>query len=192
MRNEVFRQLCVPRLQNIILPRIRKQLQGIPELEDTLAEYADAKIGKMIALKPNQAKVNFESLMLSEINLIGEIHKAGQRFRQHLDAQNMEAAVKALAEFGEKFTNAFNNKVGSSIYAGSALRPLGSLLFIEVAKVMDKKLADKIIPTAMLELFILPNDSTFELDDYFKGKKPAATEIALQQRIINVGTPNLL
>ncbi|MBL8208627.1 MAG: hypothetical protein JNM09_30630, partial [Blastocatellia bacterium] len=191
LRNEVLRQLCAPRLQNTILPKIRKQMLGIPGLADTLAEYEDSKIGKMIALKPNQAKVNFESLMFSEIQLINEIHKAGQRFRQFLDTQDMESAVKALAEFGEKLTNAFNNKVGSSIYAGSALRPLGSLLFIEIAKVFDIKLANKITPTAMLELIILPKQSTFNLDDYFKGKKPNLSEVALQQHIINLGTPML-
>ena len=192
LRNEVLRQLCAPRLQNEILPKIRKQLQGIPGLEDTLAAYDNSMIGKMISLKPNQAKGNFEGLMLAEIELIGEIHKAGQRFRQHLDAQDMESALKALAEFGSKFTNAFNNKVGSSIYGKQAVQPLGSLLFIEIAKVFDKKLADKIIPTAMLELFVLPKNSTFVLEDYFNGKKPPTVEIALQQRIINVGTQNLL
>jgi hypothetical protein len=111
--------------------------------------------------------------------------------RKHLDEQELEEAIEALAEFGASLTNAFNKKVGDTIYAGKTLRPLGSLLFIEVAKVFDEKLADKIIPTAMLELFVLPKPSEFVLEDYLKNKRPKASEIVLQQRIINVGTPSL-
>ena len=192
LRDEVLRQLCAPRLQNEILPRIRKQLQGIPGLEDTMAEYDNSMIRKMIALKPNLSKARFEGLLFAEVELIDEIHKAGQRFRKHIDAADIESAVKALAEFGEKFTDTFHNKVGSSVYGKPAIQPLGSLLFIEVAKIFDKKLADKVIPTAMLELLVLAKDSTFDLNDYFKGKKPEPADIALQQRILNVGTTNLL
>jgi hypothetical protein len=92
---------------------------------------------------------------------------------------------------GASLTNAFNKKVGSAIYAGNTARPLGALLFMEVAKVFDGNLSDKMKPTAILDLFVLPKQSTFALEDYLKDKRPPASEIVLQQRIINVGVARL-
>jgi hypothetical protein len=184
LRNEVLSQLCAPRLLEVILPRVHKQLQGMP---DQLANYKSSLIGKMISLKQPHTKGFFEGLMIFESDLIKKIHKACQNLRKHLDAQNLEDAVESLAKFGDTLTQAFHEDL-NSIYAGSTLRSLSPLLFIEVTKVFDKKLADKLTPTAMLELMILPKQSPFPLEDYFKGKKPAPSEVALQQRIINLGT----
>jgi hypothetical protein len=188
LRNKVFEQYCAPKLQNEILPRVRKQLQGMPNL---LAEYDDSKIGRMLSLKPQQANLNFESLIFTETQLVAEIHKAGQRLRKHLDAQKDEEAIKHLAEFGASLTSAFNKKAGATIYAGDKVRPLGALLFIEVAKVFDGDLVNELKPAAMLELFVLQKQSEFALEDYLKDKRPPASEIALQQRILNVGAPSL-
>jgi hypothetical protein len=60
-----------------------------------------------------------------------------------------------------------------------------------VAKVFDGSLADEIKPTAMLELFVLTRQSAFALEDYLKDKRPPTSEIALQQRVINVGAASL-
>ncbi len=183
LRNEVLSQLGAPRLQEVILPRLRKQLQGLP---NQLADYDTSRIGKMISLKPSLTKGFFEGLMIFEADLIGRIHKACQNLRKHLDTQNLEDAVESLTKFGASLTEAFHEDL-NSVYGGSTLRSLGPLLFIEVTKVFDKKLAEKIIPAAMLELIVLPKQSSFPVEDYFKGKKPASSEVALQQRILSLG-----
>ena len=187
LRNEVLSQLCAPRLQEVILPRLHRQLQGMP---DQLANYHTSLIGKMISLKQPLTKGFFEGLMVFEANLIGRIHKACQNLRKHLDTQDLEEAVESLTKFGESLTHAFHEDL-NSVYTGSTLRSFGPLLFIEVTKVFDKKLADKITPAAMLELIVLSKESTFTLEDYFKGQKPASSEVALQQHIINLGTSDL-
>jgi hypothetical protein len=43
----------------------------------------------------------------------------------------------------------------------------------------------------MLELFVLTRQSAFALEDYLKDKRPPTSEIALEQRIINVGAASL-
>jgi len=60
-----------------------------------------------------------------------------------------------------------------------------------VAKVFDENLSDKMKPAAMLGLLVLPKQSAFAIEDYLKDKQPPASEIALQQRIINVGAPSV-
>lgn len=189
LRDKVFEQFCAPKLQHEILPGVQRELHGRPDTPQ--AKYTNAMTGRILSLNTTQARKNFESLMFTESQLITGIHEAGKRFRKHLNAQDFEKALKELAEFGAALTEAFNNKVGNTIYAGSALRPLGSLLFVEVAKVFDENLASKLKPTAMLELSVLQQHATFALEEFLKGKRPAATELALQQRIVNVGTRTL-
>jgi hypothetical protein len=188
LRNAVFEQFCGLKLKNEILPQVRKELHKVP---DSQSLYTDSQIGRMLSLRPVQVKQRFESLMFTEGALITKIHEAGQRLRKHLDSREPEEAVEALAKFGASLTDAFNNKVGDTIYGGATLRPLGSLLFIEVAKIFDEKLTSKIEASVMLELIALPGDSAFALDGYLHGERPESAGIALQQRIVKVGTPSL-
>jgi hypothetical protein len=195
LRNKVlFEQRCITKLQNEILPRIQKELGGT----STQVNYepTPSNIEKILSLRPggadSLAEGNFNSLMFTEKRLIDEIHKAGRQLREHLDAQDFETAVKAFADFGATITDAFNDKIGGTIYKGSTLRPLGPMLFIEVAKVFDETLVGELHPSAMLELSVLKQRPTFKLEDYLKNKMPPDSEVALRQRIINVGTPLLL
>lgn len=190
LRNKVFEQHCATKLRDEILPRIQKELHGTSTQVDY--EPTKSRIEKILSLKRNsQAERNFESLMFTEVELIKKTHEAGQQLRKSLDAQDFETTVKSFADFGASLTDAFNNKVGNTIYNGSTLRPLGSLLFIEVAKVFDEKSVGKLQPSAMLELSVLPQQSAFELEDYLKNQTPPDSEVALRQRIINVGTQPL-
>jgi hypothetical protein len=185
LRNKVFEQFGAPKLQDQILPQVRRELQGHPNIK---AEYENTKIERILSLHAPEALANFKNLMLVESDLITGIHKAGKQFRQHLDAQNVEKAVAELTKFGATLTDSFNNKVGNTIYEGSSFRPLGSLLFVEVAKIFDESLANTIRPTAMLEILALRNDSTFILENFVKGIKPEPADLVLQQRIVQVGT----
>jgi hypothetical protein len=108
-----------------------------------------------------------------------------------VDEKKLDIATEQLTKFGAALTDAFNNKVGNTIYAGNTVRPLGSLLFIEVSKIFDPALANKVQPLAMLELLIMQKQSTFAMSDFLRGITPKASDLALQQRIVNVGKSSL-
>jgi hypothetical protein len=183
VRRAMIQEHCAPTLRNTVLPRVRRELQA---RADILPDYDDDNIGAICALSSTQARANFQSLLIMESMLIDAIHQAGQRFRQCLDARALDEAIESLAEFGAALTAAFNQKTGAGIYAGTTLRPLGSLLFLETAKVFDETLSNKILPASMLELIVLAPGSTFAKEGYLLNQQPAAREIALRHVILNV------
>ena len=125
----------------------------------------------MLRLKPKQAKENFQTLVLTEAYLIKAIHSACLRMHRFLAADKLDEAIEELAKTGAELTEAFNNKVGNTIYEGAGMRPLGTMLFLEVARALDPKLAKKIRPIAMMELIVLKEDSTFEVADFLLDKR---------------------
>ena len=100
-------------------------------------------------------------------------------------AQKIEDAIEELGKFGAKFTDAFNENI-TSIYKGSTLRPLGTLLVLKVAETLDPTLFNSIKPTAMLDLYVLKKDAQFNPQEFFKGLPPKAADTALLQPIVNV------
>jgi hypothetical protein len=189
LRKLLFEQHCRQKLRDVILPRVRKELGSKPDIK---ALYEDFKIDEMFRLQPaNTTRRYFEGLIINEDDLITKAQHAGQHFREFLQADELDKALEELTKFGADLTAAFNNTIGDTVYAGETLRPLGSLLFVEVAKIFDLNLTDKIVPTAMLELYILQKQSTFVMEEFLTGERPKKEDIALQQRIINVGAPTL-
>ncbi len=188
---------CQPRLPKMLRQAYR-DLEGSSLIED----YRYANIGKMLRLKPKQAKENFQTLVLTEAYLIKAIHSACLRMHKFLAADKLDEATEELAKTGAELTEAFNNKVGNTIYEGAGMRPLGTLLFLEVARALDSKLAKKIRPVAMMELGTLlflevarALDSKLgirvasivrdvEVDDFLLDKRPESSEIALSQRFV--------
>ena len=192
VRRAVFDQFCEPRLRTEILPRIREELSGMP---DAAALYADSKIKDMRDFKLGSfsavAKSNFKSLARNEATLIPSIRKAAMDFRKSLGAGDLGEAVEALDNFGAGLVDTFNNRVGDSRYEGEAFRPLGALLLAEATYYLDPATAEKVQPAAMLEFIFLKGDSTFAMEGYLTGARPESEEIALQQRAVGVGGPNL-
>ena len=95
--------------------------------------------------------------------------------------EDPEGAVEALAEFGAAITDAFNAKV-KSIYGGGALRPLGTMVFIEAARAFLPPTAHP--PTsALVELTVVKEDAAFDLASFLEGKHPAASDVVIQERL---------
>ncbi|MDQ3179539.1 MAG: hypothetical protein M3Q33_03365, partial [Acidobacteriota bacterium] len=188
LRRAIFNQHCAPRLRDIILPRVRGLLNDMP---NTRAEYEAQDIGKMLALTPEiPAKLNFNSLIFQEREIIQGIVKSGRQFREFLDAQKIDEAIEELAKFGATITDAFNENI-SSIYRGSTLRPLGTLLFLSVAELLDPTLNGKLQPSAMLDLYILKPASQFSTESFLKGVRPTNEELAVHQSIFSVGDSSI-
>ena len=170
---------CQPRLP-LVLRQAYHDLEGSRLLKD----YTYANIGKMLRLKPKQAKEHFLTLVRTEAYLIKAICGACLRMHKFLSADKLDEAIEELSKAGAALTEAFNNKVGNTIYDGAGMRPLGTLLFLEVARVLDPKLAKKIRPVAMMELMVLKKDSTFKVADFLRDKRPESSELALAQRMV--------
>jgi len=184
-RMAVLRQYGVAKLQDEILPRVRADLE---EMSQDTHLYRDDMIEQIIT-SPGKSEAhwqNFLGLMITESEIVTGIHHAALDYRKFLDTNNLEVAIEKLAEFGAKLTSTFNYKVGNSNYAADTLRPLGSLLFIEVCKLFDPTVADSVTSAAVFELLVLKDQSTFLMDDFLKGNRPEDTDLALQQRIVKV------
>lgn len=188
LRRAIFNQYCMPRLRDVILPRVQNLL---PDMPNTRAEYETADIGKMLALTPEvPARLNFNSLIFKEREIIEQIVTSGRRFAEFLEAQEIEEAIKELAEFGAKITDAFNENI-NSIYRGSTLRPLGTLLLIGVAELLDPTVSGRIQPSAMLDLYVLNPTSQFSSENFLKGIRPESGEVAIHQPIVSIGKSSM-
>ena len=174
----MFEQHCRDRLPEV-LRQAHLDLDGTRYLED----YTHSRIGKMLNLKTALARGNFRSLVINELDLIDEICKSCRRMYKFLKANDLEKAAAELAKTGEALTETFNDKVGKTIYEGKGLRPLGTLLFLEVARVLDPALSRKIRPVAMMELMVLKQDSRFKIEDFLQEKRPEPSELVLAQRL---------
>lgn len=180
LRMAIFNQYCAPRLRDTILPQVRDALADRPH---TRSGYETGEIGKMLSLSPEISMVDFNGLVFQEREIISGIVGSGRQFRKFLDETDIEKAIGELARFGEKISDAFNENI-TSIYKGSALRPLGTLLMLAVADVLDPGITAK--PSALLDLYILDPGTTFKVESFLTGAKPEGDQIAVHQSILNV------
>lgn len=129
---------------------------------------------------------NLWSLLLTESQIIRGALETGYAMAKFTDLSSAKPseAVKALAEFGSKLTNTFNENV-ASIYGGGAIRPLGTALFIEAASTLDPDAGLAAAQTiAMLEVTVLKTGAQFVMAEYLKGEVPERTDILIHERII--------
>jgi hypothetical protein len=94
---------------------------------------------------------------------------------------DIKAATRALATFGSKLADTFNNRI-ASIYGGSALRPLGSAVYLIAAQQFNEA---PVQPSALFELIVLKQGSRFALPDFVSGKRPERQDVLLDQPITN-------
>ena len=129
----------------------------------------------------NSAKL--EGLLRMEHNIVAAAHRAGLEMASFRNQQwdDPEGAVEALAKFGANVTDAFNDNV-KSVYGGAALRPLGTMVFVEAARALLPS-ADKPVTSALLELTVVKKNGTFALPSFLDGKQPDPAEVVIQQRL---------
>jgi hypothetical protein len=98
-------------------------------------------------------------------------------------ASRPEQAIERLAEFGASLTGAFHDRI-RSVYGGDGLRALGSMVFLEASCALDAGLR-LATPNALLSLTVLKERSTFALESFLAGQKPAREDVALEQRLVS-------
>ncbi|MFN0110171.1 MAG: hypothetical protein ACKVZH_15050 [Blastocatellia bacterium] len=126
-------------------------------------------------------------LLRVEAIVIEEAVQAGTKIASFVtDASNRPTkAVEALADYGSKITDAFNDKI-SSIYAGGGkLRPLGTAAMIEAARALDPTQGE-VKASALLDLIFVKRGASFRLDDFLKGNQPDKNDVTVQQRLVSL------
>ncbi len=106
----------------------------------------------------------FDSLFYTEAVIIEQARDAGvalARFLREADV-NPSRAVRRLAEFGEAITKAFNQHL-APLYGDTALRPLGTVLFLEAAQAFEDN-AKMQPPKAILQVAVLKPNSGIKTD----------------------------
>ncbi len=128
------------------------------------------------------------SLLFVEAEIIKQAHSAGLAVAEFREDgwRDPGSAVKALADFGSAITDAFNRKV-SGVYGGGALRPLGTMLFVEAAGAFSGGAAVK--PAALFELTVVKQKAGFELSRFVDPREPQAPgreDVVIQERLVAV------
>ena len=136
----------------------------------------------------SQVNTHLRSLLSTEKAIIQSAYDAGgkmAKFRADRSTKPSEA-VKALAQFGSKLTQAFNENM-DDIYSRGALRPLGTLLFIEAARALAAGAsAENGKPSAMFSLSVLKEDAEFNLPDFAKNQLPPEEDVLLRERLVSL------
>lgn len=129
--------------------------------------------------------VNFLNLCDLEFSIMRGVVKSARFLHKFFDAKNPEVKIAALADFGSEFTETFNEDLGGD-YAGKSLRPLGSLLILELARILDGSLHN-VNPVTMLETMVFKPEVPFDGEALLDGKTaaPKEAELLLHQRILN-------
>ena len=174
---------------SVILERVHNLLMeaGMTGTADSFSPD-QAEVIQNAVIHDDASSGRLFSLLFTENDIIKGAREAGYAIAKFTagNDQKPTEAVKALATFGSKLSETFNAKI-TSIYGGSALRPLGTALFTEAASMLDSNAAIVAAQlTAMLDVTVLRHDAEFALATYLDGKVPEKKEIVIHERILNV------
>jgi hypothetical protein len=130
------------------------------------------------------------SLLFVESRIITAARDAALQmadFRE-TDESKPTDAVASLARFGQKLSNAFNDKL-KSVYEHDIgpLRPLGTRIFVAAATALDPRM-QKVAPVAMAGLTVLKGSVTpFPPEGFPDNPPPADADVLVTQRLVNTG-----
>ncbi len=117
----------------------RARLQAAGDPAHVVPYYKDGQAGTIIAAARNNQ--DLISLLFVEAILVNKVVAAALEMARFRDTgmNDPAGARRALAKFGADITEAFDAKL-KNIAVGDALMPLGSLMFIEAAQILDPAL----------------------------------------------------
>ena len=169
------------------MERVSSYLRAIPGLSG-LANFYDPKetstLLQYATRDPGTSLLN--SLLYVESDIITGARDAGVALANYLEQSLATPAhlLETLAQFGSKITETFNRKV-TSVYGGDALRPLGTMVFIEAAAALNPALAGSPV-SAALELIVIRKDSKFPMVSYLEGGMPSEQDVVIRHHVVNL------
>ncbi len=171
-----------------LLEQVHQRLSNLPGFGSTAKFYEPGQqaLTRIASAAISSARNQFHSLLFVEATMIHEAVQTGRKLAEFVASaeEKPSDAIQFLAEFGAKVTQAFHGNL-RSIYGGNALRPLGAMIFLEAARVLDP-LKGEIAPTATLQLSVLKQALAFPPAKFPLHKKPKNDELLLQEMLVNL------
>jgi hypothetical protein len=169
------------------LERVVSFLRATPGLAGT-ADFYDPNAISSLMQKciSDPGATLLKSLLFVEAQIIREATEAGVSLAGFLRKPEAtpDQLLELLTRFGSRATEAFHAQL-ASVYGGDAIRPLGTMLFVEAAAALKPE-AQTSDASATLELIVVRKDSVFPLASYLGGEIPPPTDIVLQQRLLSL------
>lgn len=125
---------------------------------------------------------NARNLLFGDAEVLAGAERARRDIVTFLQSasQGPSAALKALAEFGADLVSTFNKRI-TSVYGGGALRPLGTLAFLEAAHALANV---PVAANAMLDITVVkPSVDPLAFAD----SDPAPDQIVVDERLVAAG-----
>ncbi len=151
------------------LTKVHDILTHADGMSGIAADYDPKRFDRVLnnALHERVGVEDLHVLLRTERDIVREARQAGVAIAGFLSAANTERARRALATFGSKVTAAFNTHLGS-LFSGSLLRPLGTMVFLEAGRAFAGQLQAS-RPSAMLELNVVRDAPSFDLGSFVDG-----------------------
>jgi len=167
------------------LVMLQKRLQEAGDSDQQFFDASSAPSWQKMSITPD-ADTLLQGLLLTEARMIRGAAKALEEVHD-LAADLKKApshAIKAFADFGADFTQAFHDNL-SSVYGGDSLRALSSMVLVEASRAIAPELSVA-NSSAMLTILTLTNNTSFDLATFLDGKMPPKQEVAVAQTLVNI------
>jgi hypothetical protein len=167
------------------LTAAHERLSASPGTSSTARFYRPGDAGRLLS-EIDRRHPLLHGLLFSEATIIDaavQAHEAIARFGPAARTQPSRA-VEALAEFGSKLTESFNQAV-SATYLGGISRALGTVLFLEAAKALAGVEAE-LRPDAMLVISAMRNDAAFDPREFLEAGLLPKDLVAAQEVLVSI------
>lgn len=181
-RNE--RRSMLAKIQTVnkmkeLLTRAQMVLEGDSDAQFFKPEDTAAILGSIDA-----DHAVLQSLLFSEAEVIKHAFEGGLAIASALSTRPAEA-VKALATFGAKLTEAFNANITTLL--GQGIQALGTRVFLDASRALDQARAAAISESnAMLNLEFLKPGSKFDAAKLLADGRVAADQLAFADRVVEL------
>lgn len=160
-----------------------QQADGMPE--SVVNDYHPNKVQTLLnAALGDPGREHLRNLLVVERSVIRKAHKAGLAIAKAMAEEKPDEAQKQLATFGSEVTDAFNDGITSN-FSGPALRPLGTMVFLEAARVFDPVLEAQ-PPSAILELTVLKEKPAFQIGSFIDGDMPKSDDVVRVEKLVSL------
>jgi len=179
-RNERRTMLRIPQT-------IAKMKELLTRAQQVLKDDSDAQFFRPENTQDILTKVDADSpllhsLLFSEAEVIKHAFEGGLKIAASVNATPSEA-VKAVAMFGAKLTEAFNADITTLL--GPGIQALGTQVFLDTSRALDRTRAGEMLETnAMLNLEFLKPSSRFDPAALLAAGRVSEEDLAFADRFI--------